>query len=110
MKKQFIIKSNKSFNDIINGGKKKSNEYFTIFYSDNNLNKSMFGISVAKKTGNAVIRNKLKRQVRAIIDASNFMFQKSLNYIIIIKKSCLGKTFENIKVNFQSIIGEINEE
>ena len=43
-----------------------------------------FGLSVGKKVGNAVTRNKVKRQLRSIIDEKNY--QNGLNCIIIVKK------------------------
>ena len=109
MKEEQRVKSKILFNDIINHGKKASNKYFTIFFIDTNNNKKLFGVSAPKKNGNAVIRNKLKRQVRHIIHDLNFLFKNNRNYIIIIKKTCLEINFQMMKVSLQTLIGDINE-
>ena len=59
MKKINIVKENREFNDVIQTGKFIKNKYFVIYYKNNNLNRYRFGISVSKKTCNAVNRNKL---------------------------------------------------
>ena len=109
MKKREVVKSNNEFNYIINNGKKMGNKYFTIFYLDNNLNTTLFGITVSKKTGNAVVRNKLKRQVRSIIDENKLLFKKGRKYIIIIKKTCLLTSYEEINNSLKHLIGEQDE-
>ena len=58
MKKLYIVKTNRQFEDIITTGKCYKNKYFVIYNKDNNLKYDRFGISVTKKLGNAVFRNK----------------------------------------------------
>ena len=66
MKKKEIIKKSNDYTKVINKNNKLKNKYYSLFYikSDNTL----FGISIPKKIGNAVIRNKNKRQIKNIID------------------------------------------
>ncbi len=87
MKKKYVVKEKLEFNKIIKNGKKIQNEIFIIFCQDNKNNFSRFGIAVSKKLGNAVIRNKIKRRIRNIIDNNKFLFKKNKNYIIMIKRS-----------------------
>ena len=63
---------------------------------DNNLNKYRFGICVSKKTGNAVVRNKLKRRVKDIIDKSALQFLNK-DYIIVLKKSAKDAEYLELK-------------
>lgn len=88
MKKYEIVKSHEDFNEIINKGKRIGNKYFLIFYLEKKEKKTHFGIAVGKKVGNAVVRNKYKRQIRNIVDNNKFLFKNSFNYIIMIKKEC----------------------
>lgn len=87
MKNTSIIKKNYDFQKII-GEKKcyKSNQFF-IYYSKNDSG-FKYGISVGKKLGIAVTRNKIKRQVRTMI--RSFLSEvKETNYkiIIIVRKT-----------------------
>lgn len=109
MKKIETVKSNIKFNEIINKGKKKGNIHFTIFYMESINQKSLFGVTAPKKCGNAVIRNKLKRQTRALLDETKLLFKNKRNYIIIIKKSCLTSSYEDKLNSLKQLIGEINE-
>ena len=79
-----------------------------IYIKDSEFDYSRFGISVSKKVGNAVIRNKVKRQLRSIIDASKKNYQKNLDYIIIVKNGFLDYSFQEIKDNYEVIIRKIN--
>ena len=60
MKKNNIIKSKLEYTEIIKKCKYLKNNYFIIYYRENNKNINRYGISVPKKTGKAVIRNKIK--------------------------------------------------
>ena len=45
-------------------GKVVSNMYFAVYAHPNDINKTRLGLSISKKVGKAVIRNKLRRWVR----------------------------------------------
>lgn len=48
-----------------------ANRTFIIYYLKNDIGHARIGISVSKKLGKAVIRNKIKRQVRMIVKEIN---------------------------------------
>ena len=60
MKKIEIIKSSREYTDIINNSRAKKSKYFSVYYRKNNKS-NRYGITVPKKTGPAVTRNKIKR-------------------------------------------------
>ena len=68
MKKINIVKKNEDFDYIIKNGKILKNKYFTIYYIPETRDKYRIGITVPKKIGKAVLRNKIKRQIKEIID------------------------------------------
>lgn len=103
MKKKETIKSPIIFDDVIKNGFKKKSKYFIICTKEN-LNKTIFGIAVGKKIGNAVTRNKLKRQVRNIIDNNKMLFKKDRFYIIICRKECLDITFEEMNNELKKLL------
>lgn len=94
MKKEIIIKKSEDINRIINNGKKYNNGYYYIYKDKNDLNKYRFCICVSKKIGNAVTRNKNKRQIKDIIDKSKIMFSNNTDYVII-----LGRDINKIDFN-----------
>ena len=55
-----------------------------------------FGLAIGKKVGKAVVRNKLKRQTRAIIDQNKKLFPKGFDYIIMIKRASNGISFTEL--------------
>jgi len=100
MKKALVVKRQEDFNRIINTGTCLKNREFIIYYEKNELGYDKFGISVGKKIGKAVVRNKYKRKVRMIVDEYKKVYQNSRNYIIILRKNCLDLTHQEIKESF----------
>ena len=110
MKKINTVKSNEEFNLIMHKGKCLKNKYFVLYMMDNNLEKYRFGISVGKKICNAVNRNKLKRQVRNILDYHKNIYSKSKDYIIIVRKSSLNEQYSILEENLVNLLKKMEKE
>ncbi len=108
MRKLYIVKESKDFKKILDNNKYKASNYFKIFYLNNEYKYSRFGISVSKKLGNAVYRNKYKRQLRFIIDKYKKNYQNGTDYIIIIKNGFKELDFESKEKDFVSLINKTN--
>ena len=99
--KLLSLSKNQDFKSLLTG-KKISNKYLTIFFknlsnkSNNYLN---IGFVTQKKLGNAVIRNKIKRRLKNImnqlLEISKINFNYS--YLLIAKKSIINSKFADIK-------------
>lgn len=84
MNKKYIISKTEEIEKIIKKGSKNINEYYIIYSLNNDLEYNKYAISVSKKLGNAVVRNKLKRRTKEILRISNI--KNSKNYVIILRK------------------------
>ena len=110
MKKYEVVKSNTLFNEIIQKGKFFYNNYFIIYMLPKDEYKPHFGIAVGKKNGNAVERNKIKRQVRVIIDNHKKLFKNNFNYIIMIKKDFKNINYTTRNEEFKNLLRKVNNE
>ncbi len=97
MKRIETIKNKELFNNIIRKGNYKKNNFFVIYTYPNEENNTKFGIAVSKKFGHAVNRNRIKRQIRSIIDNNRNLFQKGFNYIIMVRKDCKDNSFNKLE-------------
>ncbi len=109
MKKKDIITSKNEYTEIINKKEYKKNDYYLIYYRNNNKEKR-FGISIPKKIGKAVIRNKLKRRIKNIIDKNKNLITSSYDYVIIGRKRLLEINYQQMEVNLINLIKKIGEE
>ena len=106
MKKCETIKKSSEFSNLIKNSKYlKSNEYI-IYFKENDFNKKRFGIAISNKIGNAVTRNKLKRQTRCIIDELKSLFKNNQDYIIMIRKGCLETSYKEKLENLKKLLKE----
>ena len=98
MKRFEMIKDKNYFNYIIRNSRYVKDNNFVIYYNHNNEDNHFthFGISIKNSIGKAVVRNRLKRQTRSIIERNKKLFKKDFDYIIMIRKGCLENTFDSM--------------
>jgi len=105
MNKEKIIKENEEYSNIIQTGLKISNKFFNIYYKKSDNTK--YGISIPKKFGTAVLRNKYKRRIKSIIYNNENCIQKNYNYVIILKKDAINLDYSNLDMelikNFKKV-------
>lgn len=107
MKRIEMIKSNEDFQEIIHNKKFVTNKLFTIYTKCYQQSYPQFGIAVKKSFGTAVDRNKIKRQIRFLVDNYKKEFKNSSKYIIMIKNTCKNVPFNEMNTSFASLIKEI---
>ena len=105
MNKEKILKKSDDFSTIISNGKCFKNKYFSIYYKESN--DTLYGITVPKKVGIAVIRNKLKRRVKNIISNNEKYIQSKYNYVIIIKEPALKIDYKGLTTNLLDLMKKV---
>ncbi len=104
MIKKYRVKKNGDFSLIISKKKSLASNSFIIYYYDNKEEHSRVGISVSKKLGNAVVRNKIKRQIRMML-ANFYEFDNTkLDFIIICRKGYLDNSFADNQNDLEKLI------
>ena len=99
--KILALSKNEEFKNLLNQ-KKISNKYVTIFFGKlNNKNEKMLNISFVtkKKIGNAVMRNKIKRRLRNIMNdaVKKVSLKFHYSYLVIAKPTMLNNEYAIIK-------------
>lgn len=107
MKVKYRVKTHEDFQEVIKEKKTVSNRIYVLYYKKNELNHSRVGISSSKKLGNAVTRNKIRRQIRMMAQQV-INFENSIDYCIIVRKSYLEQTFEGNKKELSILIEKAN--
>lgn len=97
MKKINIIRKNEDFRNIIFNNKPFKYKDYIIYINKTDEQIYHFGISISKKICNAVGRNKIKRQLKDIIDKN--IYEKNINCIIIVRKSILDRNYNEMEEN-----------
>ncbi len=108
MKKEYRVKSKIDFQRVIETGKKSVGRHFILYVLEREHGSYRFGISVGKKLGNAVFRNKKKRQLREIIYSFNSEYRPGFDCVVMLRKSGTKLAFEDEKKSLYKMFSDHN--
>ena len=98
------IKKSDEFAATIHKGNSLRLPSFIVHIKKNDLSYVRVGISASKKLGNAVTRNRVKRQVRAMCDNLINYDAHSLDIVIVVKSKFLEMSFDENKSQLCDLI------
>ncbi len=97
MKNEERIKRNSHFRYIYNRGKSISNDVLVLYTLKNNINSNRLGISVSKKVGNSVVRNRVKRLIKESYRLNKESFNKGYDFIFIARQKASLADYKKIQ-------------
>lgn len=104
MEKAYRIKKNDDFQKVYKQGKSVANKQFIIYRLNNQENKHFrLGISVSKKIGNAVTRNRIKRAIRESFTRHKQDIIKD-DFIVIARNPSKDMTVEEIHKSLEHVM------
>ena len=98
MKRKYRIKKNKDFQTVFKNGKSIANRQFVIYMLQNPVEQEFrIGLSVSKKIGNAVTRNRIKRLIRQVFLEEKHRIKSGKEFIIIARKPAADMGYHEVK-------------
>ena len=105
LKKAYRIKKNSEFQQIFKTGKSFANRELVIYYKRKEDQEHFrIGISVGKKIGNAVTRNRVKRCVREAFIQLEPSVKNDVDIIIIARKPVVNMDCSDIKRSIEHLL------
>ena len=101
-----IINPENNYKDLIKNNKPYKFRDYIIYIERETGDLYKFGFSVGKKVGNAVTRNKVKRQLKSIVDKKDY--QNGFNCIIIVGNGILKRSYIDMQNNLFNALNNLN--
>ncbi|MFA6829952.1 MAG: ribonuclease P protein component [Bacilli bacterium] len=109
MKTEYRIKKSQDFKKVLDyRGLAGKSEIASVYFAPNEIDHAHIGISVSTKVGNAVVRARVRRQVRAIINLTDVLNQP-YDIVIIVHKGFLNKTFQENEESLSSFFNRLKQ-
>lgn len=103
MRKSYRVKSEKDFTALFAASQSVANRKFVVYRLERNQPHYRVGLSVGKKLGNAVTRNRIKRQLRHIVMALGPDL-KADDFVIIARKGVELLSYQELKSNLEHVL------
>ena len=91
-------------------GDRIDTDYFVILFTRNDLGKSRLGVTVSKRVGRAVTRNRVKRLVREHFRKHKGLFGENYDVNVIAKGGTSDLSSGQIREALEAIAGDISRD
>ena len=98
-----MIKKDKKFKYIYTNGRSFANKKLVMYYIKNNEEKLQIGISISKKVGKAVVRNRLRRLIKENIRLSENI-KNGYSIIFLARVGADDLNFDTMKSSMNHIL------
>ena len=101
------IKDKREIVSVVRKGKTLKETPYVVHFIKNELSVCRVGLSVSKRNGNAVTRNRIKRQTRAMCDSLIDYSSHTFDVVIVIKPEFTNSTFDDNKTKLNILLSKI---
>lgn len=105
MDKKYRLRKNMEFKRVYNGGKSYWNRNLILYVKKNGLENSRIGITITKKIGDAVVRNRIRRRMKEIYRLKLGNIKVGYDLIFIPKKNVVGLSYKDLESAMIHITG-----
>ena len=104
--KKYNIRKNSEFRAVYKRGKSFSNYLLVLYVYRSRSDFNRLGVSVSKKVGKSVTRNRIKRLIKECYRSNSDHINKGYDFVFIARNPAKGKNYKDIE---KSIINLFNK-
>jgi ribonuclease P protein component len=94
----------KDFVNLNRFGHRLRTDHFTVLVARNRLGSSRLGITVSKRVGGAVARNRLKRRIREAFRLHKGLFPAGFDIVVSARESAVELDFRKVKEELLELV------
>jgi len=105
VQKQYRLAKRKDFGKVYRLGQSFANRQFVVYVLKNpGTEKMRAGVTVSRKLGTAVFRNRLRRQVKEIVRLNADRIAPGHDLVIIVRKGAVGLSYRELEKGLQHVL------
>lgn len=105
MQKKYRLIKREDFSKVYRFGKSVANRQFVLYVMKrHDTEEFRLGISVSKKVGNAVVRNRIKRLIKEIVRGNRSKIPEHYDLIIIARKPSVDMEYDQMEKSIMHIL------
>lgn len=97
MKKCLRLTKNLEFKNVYKAGRRRSSLFFTMYIKKNSREYTRLGVSVSKRVGKSVVRNRTKRRIKEAFRKNLMFIKKGYDVVISAKPPIVEADFAHIE-------------
>lgn len=102
MKYSCALKLNHIFRRLYHTGA-SANSFLVLYAKPNKSDMNRIGITVSKKLGHAVVRNRIRRRLREIYRLNEDQFQPGWDIVVVARSRCVDADFTSLTKAYLSL-------
>ena len=107
MKFTTSLKKNYEFKRLYTKGKSAASQYIVIYIRRNNSNQNRLGITVSKKIGGAVQRNRVRRKLKEIYRLSEVKLNPGHDIVIVARVKSRDAKYHELETSVLSLFKKL---
>lgn len=101
------LRNSREFHAVYKRGRSVVTKYIVMYYLKNDLNENRIGISVSKKVGNAVVRNRVKRLIKETFRLKVDSIGLGYDIVIVARVRMNHATFKDTSREMNRVLKEL---
>lgn len=109
MQRVFRLKRRNDFRKVFRAGRSVANRQFVLYtFKRTDGEVSRVGISISRKVGKAVVRNRVKRLVKEIVRKWMDQIEPNLDLVFIARNPVVGLSYEEMESSLRHVMKRAN--
>lgn len=100
------LKKSRDFRRVLDGGVKIRRKTFTAYRLPNSLEETRVGLSVSRRLGKSVTRNRIKRRLREAVRRNEEVLPRGEDIVIIARREAEKAPFGELEEDVRGLAGE----
>ncbi|HAA08306.1 MAG: ribonuclease P protein component [Syntrophomonadaceae bacterium] len=102
--REFRITSAQEYNNIYRFGKKIPGRFMVLYYLRNNLGYNRYGFVTSAKVGKAVVRNRIKRQLREMVRQMNPSIKPGYDLVLVVRHHAGSADYQQLEKDLRMVL------